>query len=75
MIIEKNIQLKQEDYDMLYSYALKNGYTFSELLKEGAISLINQKKKKSLSGALHQYADPSKIETEHQAWYMSVNND
>ncbi len=60
---------------MINDYALENGCTFLEVLTQAVKSFIEQNNKKSLSGALNKYADPSKIILEKQAWYMSVSDE
>ena len=73
MIIRKNITLKQEDYDLISNFILKNGYNFSEFLRETALKRIKQEQEISLLDFLN--SNISLLSKEEQLEIDSKNID
>ncbi len=48
MTVRKNITMDEKDYLLISDYATKNGYTFSQILRNAAISFINKSEKMEL---------------------------
>ncbi len=42
MSVRKHITLSENDYQIIYDFALKNGFTFSELLRQSALNFIKR---------------------------------
>ena len=51
MSVRKHITLSETEYQVIYDFALKNGFTFSELLRQSTLNFI----KKSESIDLLEY--------------------
>ncbi len=48
MTVRKNITMDEKDYLLISDYATKNGYTFSQILRNATISFINKSEKMEL---------------------------
>lgn len=42
MSLRKHITLAENDYQVIYDFALKNGFTFSELLRQATLNFIKR---------------------------------
>ncbi len=42
MSLRKHITLTESDYQVIYDFALKNGFTFSELLRQATLNFIKR---------------------------------
>lgn len=40
--VRKHITLAENEYQVIYDFALKNGFTFSELLRQSALNFIKK---------------------------------
>lgn len=73
MTIRKNISITKSEYDLISSFAMKNGYTFSELLRKSALRLIKQEENMSLLEYLNKTCEY--VSNEEQKEIDSLNID
>ncbi len=64
MSVRKHITLAEDDYQIIYDFALKNGFTFSELLRQSALNFI--KKSESIDLLDYMNANLSAISQEER---------
>ncbi len=64
MSVRKHITLAEDDYQVIYDFALKNGYTFSELLRQSTLNFI--KKSESIDLLDYMNANLSAVSEEER---------
>ncbi len=56
-MIRKNISLSENEYEIIYDFAKKKGYSFSEILRRGALSYIKREEELDLVKFLNEHLD------------------
>lgn len=64
MSVRKHITLSETEYQVIYDFALKNGFTFSELLRQSTLNFI--KKSESIDLLEYMNANLSAISEEER---------
>lgn len=73
MSIRKHITLTENEYQVIYDFALKNGFTFSELLRQSALNFIEKRENMDLLDYMN--ANLSAISQEEREELDNLNID
>ncbi len=75
MTLRKNISITKNEYDLISSFAIKNGYTFSELLRESTLKLIKQEEEMNLLEYLNKTCEYVSEEEQKEIDSLNINFD
>ncbi len=72
-VLRKHISISEKDYQTILDFALKNGFSFSEVLRKGALKLIRSEEEISLAKFLNENLEY--VSKEEQADIDKLNID
>ncbi len=72
-MIRKNISLADSEYQIIYDFARKNGYSFSEILRKATLDYIHREEELDLVNFLNAHLDFVSEEEQREIDALNIN--